>query len=237
MRQAATLFAGIAVIASAPALSAHDGESGQQAAFVPPSGPVKLTRVLRRDLSDGKAIILTRSYRLDFARRGQGYHVSAVATEVGIDAPPALAALAKIELEREDTAFSLDLDGSGFIVTEQAADSTATRVRLAARGEALIASAISNANQRAQALSMFSQLSQSTGGTGLPRDFFNPQAPEQREQRVLSLPDGSHGRIEILLRADRPDTGTLPHRFSREVTTTLGASRQTSREDYTLTPE
>jgi hypothetical protein len=236
VKRAACLLAGIAAMSSAAALAAHDGASGQQTAFEPPAGPVKLTRVLRRDLSDGKAIILTRSYRLEFTRRDQGYLVSAVATEVGIDAPPALAALARIELEREDAAFSLELDESGLIVAEQASDSTTTRAMLAARGEALIASAISNASQRTQALAMFSQLAQATGGTSLPRDFFNPQSPESREQRALSLPDGSQGQIEILLRAERSTTGALPQRVSREVITTLGTSRQTSREDYVLAP-
>lgn len=201
-----------------------------------PSGPIKLTRVLRRDLSDGKAIILTRSYRLDFTRRGQGYHVSAVATEVGIDAPPALATLARIELEREDAAFTLELDGSGFIVAEQASDRTANRAKLAARGEALIASTMSNNDQRAQALAMFSQLAQATGDTSLPRDFFNPQSPEYREQRALSLPDGSQGQIEILLRAERSTSSLLLQRVSREVITILGTSRQTSRENYFLVP-
>lgn len=238
MRRGIVLLGAMAAAASVPGLAASDSGALQQpTAFVAPSGPVTLTRVLRRDLSDGKAVVLTRSYRLDFVRHDGGYHVSAVAIEASVEAPPALSALAAIELERQDTAFALDLDAEGLIVDAQAADTLASRARLAARGEALIAAAVTPDRDRAQALGMFGQLLQSMGGSALPRDFFNPRSPNQREQRALALPDGSQGQIEIELQVERQAAGRLPHRYSRQVVTTLGGSRQTSREDFVLSPQ
>lgn len=209
---------------------------GEPAAFAPPAGPVTLKRVLSRELRDGKAIVVTRRFRLVVVPEGGGYSVVATPLDVRVDAPPMLAPLARIERERGDAAFELRLDARGLIVDSRAGDHQAARARLAAQGEAVLAAAISAPAERGAAQGILGQLLGAMGTTALPADFFNPRAGEQREHRQLALPDGSTGEIDIVLAAELPAGGGLPRRYSREVVTTLAGTRHTSREDYSLEP-
>ena len=87
-------------------------------AFAPPEGePMLLTRTLRRELSDGKAIVATRRYRVSFARSDSGWTVDGLLIASEIEAPPSLAALASIEQQRPDDAlFPIRLDAGGVIL-------------------------------------------------------------------------------------------------------------------------
>ncbi len=86
--------------------------------FAAPKNTMILKRVVRRTLSDGKEIIVTRSYDLHFTAINGGYRIDGQLHDVNIEAPPLLAALASLERNRRDDAiFPIFINTSGEITS------------------------------------------------------------------------------------------------------------------------
>lgn len=237
MNARSLLLAGIAAVLPVMAAQASGTPAPPlaQVAFVPPARPCTLTRTLTRSLHDGKQIVATRRYALQFDKVPGGYRVTATLLDRRVDAPPQLAALAAIERQRsDDEAFSLLLDAQGLIVQTVAADSAGIRPQLNQAARNAIGGSILAPPAQRQAEGMLGQLLDAMGTSALPADLFNPVAPDRRESRQIALPGGGQGEVDIHLVADRSEAGTLPRRYERTVVTTLEGSQRTTREDYAI---
>lgn len=233
---AALLFGTMSAITPASAQS----PTGTNAVFDPPEGaPMLLTRTLRRELSDGKAIVATRRYRLSFIRSSDGWTIDGTLVASEIDAPPALAALATIERQRPDEGlFPMRLDERGLIKPR---DRTAppdnpswrTAIDLATKR---VSTQIAPADDAARGL-LAQQMQTVAGAATLslwPTTLFLPDTDASREERRFALPEGGEGLIVTesqRLPADGVDT---MGQAERTVVTEVAGSRRVTREQWSL---
>ena len=213
-------------------------------AFRPPAGPMLLSRTLRRDLADGKAVITTRRYRVSFTPNASGWRVDGELVGCEVDAPPALAMLAEIERKRRDEGlFPLTLDRNGLIVpasppadspgqgrdsVEQAIGATLAQLK-ANPPAAAVGAPIAGFLQQLQVLAAQAAL------TRWPVTLFLPGS-ESRDERRFTLPDGSEGTVTAeVSNAPAPGLATMG-RATRRVVTRIGEDSRTSREEWSLEP-
>ena len=213
--------------------------------FAPPEGePMLLTRTLRRELFDGKAIVATRRYRVHFTRTPDGWTIEGSLVASEIDAPPALAGLAAIERQRPDDAlFPIRLDAAGVIQPRDGTaspDGPAWRAALdhaIALASARPASAIDGA-----ALDLLIQQMQAVVGAATlsrwPTTLFLPEPGTSREERRFALPGTGEGAGEgaILAELERmPAEGTDTMGWAeRRVVTEVAGTRRVTREQWSL---
>ena len=208
------------------------------AARAVPQGEFRLERVLRRDLFDGKAIIVNRGWliRFDAAARG-GVEVTGEQVTSVVEAPPALAALARLEEQRAASLLPLRLSASGTIVDlpgDRALDPLPDTVIEAAAdyvaGHSSAPAVDLNVRQ------FVTQLSQRQMGwlSHLPPDLLFPAPRDRTATRELALEDGGQGRVELheIVQAD-PASGLLES-FVREAITTIGESSRRAAETWRL---
>lgn len=214
--------------------------------FAPPENePMLLTRTLRRELSDGKAIVATRRYRVSFTRDSRGWMLDGELVASEIDCPPALAALAAIERQRPDDAlFPIRLDPAGVILPRDGAplspDGPSWR--------AALDKAIALATHRFEpggdgtALKLLVQQLQAVAGAATlshwPNTLFLPEPAATREERKFQLPDAEVGTEEgsIVAQLERlPAEGVATMgRAERMVVTEVAGTRRTTREQLSL---
>ena len=236
------LLAGVAGLATTSAAAAHASTPPSAPAspvrFMPPSGPVMVSRTLIRALPDGKEVRTVRRYRVWFSPDGEGFRIDGELAEVKVEVPPILEGLAAIERSRTDPGlFPVRLDGAGHIQPDLATTDDGARVRAAALGQVMLNQATLAPPTRAQASAMLQQVSIAAAGqTAWPADLFNPAEAERRERRALALPGGQQGSVEIAITASGRSPGRLPGRVERLVVTELDGTRRTSREVWTFAP-
>ncbi|PKB13982.1 hypothetical protein B0I00_2610 [Novosphingobium kunmingense] len=229
------LLAGIAALApvglaAVPAATAREAEARR---FDPP-GKATITRTLYRFLSDGNAIVVTRRYDVTFVPVAEGFRLDGTLREALVDAPPELDALAEIERTRPDHAFPIMLDASGQILSQTKGPAVPRERHIAAAGAVADKAGLPEVRKR----EMLAQLATLTAAAGLgtmPADLFIARAGERRERRVLPLPDGSEGEIELAIKVDAALQGSLPERIEKTVTTRLAGSTRVSKEVWSLT--
>tara|TARA_B100000678_G_C18205304_1_gene501120 strand:+ start:1113 stop:1820 length:708 start_codon:yes stop_codon:yes gene_type:complete len=203
------------------------------------TGDFVLERVLRRGLSKGLAIEVTRRWAITLAPSPEGgLRVTGTQIDAHVDAPPALQAIARMEEEREEHGFlPLLLDQEGLILPENGSDS------LAPLPEEAISAALAYARSRTQGLEaagvsrqFFADLSEHSQNwlTMLPRDLFFPAPRDRSMSREIALPDGIEGvvRMRETATAD-PATGLLLA-LDREATTTTAEFSRSGSETWTL---
>ncbi|MDE2561962.1 MAG: hypothetical protein KGL48_06890 [Sphingomonadales bacterium] len=237
MRRSLSLAAMVLATASATALAPCARASDAAAAFAPPSGPMRLTRMVIRPLGDGEAIVATRSYRVAFVAMpgGGGWRIDGVLVETTIDAPPRLAALAGIERKRRDDAmFPMRLATDGTI--KEAAD-------LGPRDRAAIDAAVEAARRQLKTpapgdLAFLAQIRAAAAGSATarwPEALFLPGPLSQRTERTFALPGGGEGTV--LIAFTRSGCCGTMQRAERKVTTRMGGMDQDAIERWTLEPE
>ena len=197
-----------------------------------PAGPFRLERTLLRELDGGTAIVVTRRWRIGFARGAGGIIVGGAQIFADVDAPEALAALAAIERARSATNFfPLKLDAAGLIRTATGgAGSTATLDRALATGRALVDAMAIAAAERQDARLFMAQLANLGAGavSRLPRDLFFPRPGRETTTREIVLPGGATGSIAVTASATTaPDSGLLETSERRIVTRLEGEERST----------
>lgn len=198
-----------------------------------PDSPITLTRELERSLGGGAAVTVARTWECRFNPMSGGATIDARQIEVSVEAPPALAALAKIERSREVTClFPMELDMSGAIVGWADGDTDLQRaVEEAARAidlKALEQSAETDAKRYVaeigkKAAALVSQV---------PRDLFFPQTGERSELRTLDLPGGGKGSYEVTISATARASDGLLDKSERRIVTRVGGSERVSRETW-----
>jgi hypothetical protein len=224
---------GLGILAAA--VAATPPVPAEAPAFIPPGGPVTLTRTVRRSLPDGKEVIATRSYEVRVERDGGGYRVEGRLLSAEVDAPPSLEALAAIERKRsDDGVFPFRLDAQGLIVSPAAPGNGASLVAAGSVARRAIAKGPLAPAQRREAETVVSQIvAKGAGGSGAqwPADLFRPALGRRTTVSAIALPGGPAGTVTTAIEATR-EAGT--ERIERTVVTESGGSRRTTREIYTL---
>ena len=227
-------LAGIAALL--PFFATHRALLAQSLA---PFGPMRFTRRLRRDLPDGQAIDVVRSFHIRFTRTDAGFLVEGDQIGAQVDAPPALAPLARIEQDRiETTLFPMYLDASGLIVAGPTGQIPADMGE--AFGEALGMIAQSGLSSRAQVSArefvLGLQLVANRIASLAPPQLFTGLREAWTDERDLPLPDGQRGTVSVrFTHTAHPASGLLDHAERRVITRIGGAERHTL-EEWSLSP-
>jgi hypothetical protein len=234
------VMARIGLLAVLPSLlSTAPAHAEGNPAFRPPTGPMLFTRRLLRELPGGAAIIVTRSFRIQFLPLADGYLVEGSQASAQVSAPATLAAFARLEEQRQETGmFPLRLDASGRIV---AGPGEAGRTDFTAVVEEtfswLARQPLARA-ERMQAQEFVMGLNSVAARitTSMPLDLFTGStSPVERTQR-LTMPDGNPGRISVSYGANPQAGGGILVSAERIVTTDAGGSALRSIEHWTLEP-
>lgn len=203
-----------------------------------PSGEFLLTRRLSRSLRDANTIVVTRSWRITFARQSRGITISGEQACVSVEAPPRLKALARIEEERStSTMFPILLAPDGIIVaagqntSQKSVDSALTTARnlLAENGFAK--------GSPAQQGIFLVQLQKASAALldEMPGDLFYPSTTPVNDIREVALPDGTAGEFELRWQASAQEGSPLLKKARREIITRIGESERTTIEEWSLT--
>jgi hypothetical protein len=226
-----------AAIAAAMPVAAAQAAPGAPApgAFIAPSGPLQLTRVLRRPLPDGTEIVSTRRYAITITPDGTGYRVDGRLLEARVDAPAALSALAAIERGRPDSGqFPFALDARGLIASgARPEDAGASRLAGAAAQVAVTSSSLADSD-RSQAEALINQLlsRRTAPGAQWPSDLFHPAPGLHSQTSRFALPDGQSGSVTTTVDArQREGEATI----ERTVITETGGNQRVTRETYSVT--
>lgn len=206
--------------------------------FAPPETPLVLTRTVWKTLGDGKQIVVSRRYAVQFSRQETGFRLDGRLLDTAVEAPEQLAAMAAIERNQADQGpFPLRLDRAGLIrSTSSAAVDMQSRDASAAEGQAILSRTRLTSAEKGEAAAFLRQMAAIGANAAWPVDMFNPESIEQHQSRVIALPDGSEGQVEVALRVDGYHASGLPKAVERTVTTVLSGTSRVSREMWTLAP-
>lgn len=231
-RLLAGLFAAGGTLALTPPLRAMAG-----AALALPEEPMRLARVLVRDLGNGAAITVRREWEVRFARQARGIVIAGSQTSASVDAPPNLAELARIEQQRDTAAmFPIMLSEAGLVAASGSAPADLGAALRAA--EKMIATRPQSEARRDNLRRYLAEVHRAGSGQfdTLPPDLFAPAGPPQRRVETVSLPGGLNGTFELLWEATAaPASGWLSS-GERQIITRIEELERRSREVWTLGP-
>lgn len=244
--QSAVLIATVTSVSAVTAQTAASSDAPTRI-FAPPEGvPMVLSRTVRRELSDGKAIVATRRYRVTFHRTADGWTIEGALVGSEIEAPQRLAMLADIERQRPDPGlFPIRLDAAGLIVPRGPAAGPAAgpadAMPPAAIDEAirLITAhfpSAADAKTRETAIEQVRMLASQGTMSLWPRTLFLPQAGTVREERSLAVGDGIDGAIVTEFEQSPAERHAMMARAERRIETRIGDTRRIARETWTLAP-
>lgn len=213
------------------------GARGAGRRVAAPAGSFTLERVLTRELAGGAAIVVTRRWRIAFARAKLGLTVNGEQVFADVAAPSALASLATLERSRSASGiFPLALDEAGQIRGDARSLERATLMRALDTGRALVQAMPIAVADKQDARGFITQLAAlgAEAVSQLPRDLFFPHTGKDTVNRELALPDGGTGSIAVTATVSAaPDTGLL--RVSeRRIVTRIDSSEREATERWTL---
>lgn len=229
------LLAGAAIFlpALAPLSLAGAVAPEHEARFAPPTEGLILTRTVIRELSDGKQIKVTRRYAVQFAADDRGYRLDGKLVGVSVDAPPILNNMAEIERRRNDPSiFPVYIDSTGGVLVDSGAGQGDRLARDQMADEArgvLTGSGMPEQNLQFGS-HLISQVSQSAPGSPWPIDLFRVRPGEHHQARVVTLPGGGEGRVEVVTKVDLLLPCGLPRTIERTIVTLLSGSKRVSHE-------
>jgi len=209
------------------------------APFSPPSVPLVLSRTVIRELSDGKQIVVKRSFRVQFVASGDGFVLTGAPIGVTVDVPPVLAGMAELERRRSEPGpFPLVIDSRGSIHAANVLETTDKHAREAARqaGSALLQGAAMPEQAKRDSIQALGTMAGDMRGSPWPVDLFNATDAERHQHRTVALADGSQGEVDVLVRVEKRLPCGMPAQFERIITTDLGGTRRVSREVWNLEP-
>ena len=241
MKRIQVLLTGIAALTPALALEAPAwGEDTGPSTFQPPASDLILTRTVWRSLNDGQEIVARRRYAIRFVPNKDGYHLYGELIEATVDAPPLLASLAELERRRPDNGmFPIAIDRQGRILSsKQKPAPSAANQQAGIAAQALVGQTGLDPQEKRQIQEQIPRILAAAGmaGSNVPPELFDPTAGPHREQRVLALPGGGEGRVDVQVNVQRLTRQSLPRSVERTVTTELEGSRRVSREVWTFAP-
>lgn len=208
-----------------------------QTRFVPPTEQLVLTRTVIRQLSGGKQIVVKRRFVIQFVPDGSGYVLNGSQLDVTVDVPPILSSLAEIERQRVETGlFPAWLDASGSISQKPAVSPTGNQAVSAMRGAAqtMLAGSDLPADRKQESALYLGQLSAQPAGSPWPADLFRAAPGERHQHRLITLPGGEQGEVDVVVRVAALLPCGLPATFERQITTVLGGTSRVSHEVWTI---
>lgn len=239
MRLSLVFLAGMTALAPLALASMETQALAQsRASFAPPSGPMVLSRTVIRELSDGKQIVVKRSFRVQFVASGNGYLLTGAPLGVTVDVPPVLEGLADLERKRSEPGpFPLMVDSRGVINTESA-ESPDRKARESARrmGSSLLQAAALPEQTKRETIQLLGNMASDPRSSPWPIDLFNAKDAERHMHRSVALADGSQGEVDVVLRVEKWLPCGMPALFERVITTDLSGTRRVSREVWSLEP-
>ena len=203
-----------------------------------PLRPMRLVRRIERHLRGGAIIEVTRDWQISFSRQAGGIAITGEQIAAKVNAPEALAALARIEETRStDEMFPILLSSDGSIMTTGDYTQRSDLVAAVQEAEAAISKRAVSAPAKGQLRHYLAQLQRSGGALldRMPRDLFFPVNPPSRAVRPVSLPDGLMGEFEVTYTAHTAPGHDWLESAVREVVTRIGDSERRSTEVWSLT--
>lgn len=229
----------MAVTAVAPALASRQAHATTVGTLIdPPAGAMTFRRSVIRQLAGGARISVVRDFSIRFVRFADGFHVEGHQTGVDVRAPENLAAFARLERERVETAtFPITLDPFGQIVSEDPSTARADQI-----GQAFNEAMERLGRQRLEQaerseLGQFVAALHQAGGmltVTMPTDLFSPVETERAENRTLPLPGGDFGTVTSRFDAETDWQTGLMRRALREVLTEVAGDRRQTFEHWQL---
>ncbi len=240
MKTSLALLAGFAALAPLTGVQIGSAANAEAATpFSPPSGPLVLSRTVIRELSDGKQIVVERSFRVQFVASGNGFVLTGAPIGVKVDVPPVLAGMGELERQRSEPGpFPLMIDSRGSIHAANITQAPDQRARAAAQhvGGRLLKSAAVSEQTKRESVQALAVMAGDTRGSPWPVDLFNATEAERHQHRTLALSDGSQGEVDVLVRVEKWLPCGMPALFERIITTDLSGTRRVSREVWSITP-
>lgn len=210
------------------ATSAPDG-------FDPPRARLILVRTLHSPLADGREVVSRRTYEVTITPDGSGWRVDGRQVAASVDAPPALRMLAELERNRGDSAqFPIRLDSRGMILPARGAAGLPPTPDLVRPAAAYPFASRAEPGLQAMAQGIIERFQQKQVITAWPADLFRPAPGQRSDTSSVALPDGSMGRVTVIGDSRIGGAAGLLSTTERVVTTELGSSRRTLREEWTL---
>jgi len=209
------------------------------AGFSPPSGPLVLSRTVIRELSDGKQIVVKRSFRVQFVASDGGYVLTGAPIGVSVEVPPVLERLGDFERQRSEPGpFPLNIDSRGLIRPAASAEMPDRQARDNARriGSGLVEAASVSDQTKRDTIQVLGSMAGDPRVSLWPVDLFSAKDAERHQHRTVALADGSQGEIDVILRVEKWLPCGMPALFERIVTTELAGTRRVSREVWSLEP-
>lgn len=209
------------------------------ARFAPPHVPMLFKSRIWHDLGNDVALITQRTFEVRFTPVSEGYRLEGTQVASEIDAPEELAPLAEIWRRTPLTTlfpFSVDIDG--FVIPNSGPNpapvpdlSESIDVALdMLRKDGTSETAINDA----QSFFQWLQKAANEIGSDVPRDLMVPPAELQKASKVVELPGGTSGTIEIsFLGTTWPDFGLLRD-AERHIVTRVEGTSQRSRDNWAL---
>ena len=240
MKTSFALLAGFSALAPLTGVKIGSVANAETAgAFSPPSGPPVLSRTVIRGLSDGKQIVVERSFRVQFAASGNGFVLTGAPIGVKVDVRPVLARMGELERQRSEPGpFPLMIDSRGSIHAANITEAPDQSARGAAQqvGSGLLKSAAVSEQTKREPVQALVVMAGDTRGSPWPVDLFNATDAERHQHRTVALADGSQGEDDVLVRIEKWLPCGMPALFERIIATDLSVTRRVSREVWSLAP-
>lgn len=209
------------------------------ARLAPPHAPMLFTDHVRRQLVGDASLTTQRNFEVRFIPLADGYLIDGTQVSSSIDAPPGLEPLAEIWRKTPlTTLFPFQIDLEGFVIpntgpTSGAAPDLSEAIDV---GLDLLRKSGSSETEIDDAHSFFLWLQQAANeiGSDIPRDLLVPPAEVQQASKVVELPGGTSGMIEIsFLGTLTPETG-LMRQAKREIVTRVEGTSLSTLDNWSL---
>ena len=239
MKSSLVFLAGMTALAPLALASMETQALAQsRAGFAPPSAPMVLSRTVIRELSDGKQIVVKRSFIVQFVVSGNGYMLTGAPLGVTVDVPPVLEGLAELERKRNEPGpFPLKVDSRGVIDVESDGSSDQQARENARRmGSSMLQAAALPEQTKRETIEILGNMARDPRSSPWPVDLFSAKDAERHMHRSVTLADGSLGEVDVVLRVEKWLPCGMPALFERVITTDLSGTRHVSREVWSLEP-
>ena len=205
--------------------------------IAPPAGPMLYSRTLVRSLAGGATLSVSRDFEIRFLPKVAGFRVEGWQVAASVEAPEAVAALARMEEQRiEDGVFPLELDGLGRIVSTDKESDAAVFDRAAALASRQIEAQDLPMDERAVLSNFIESVHQAASSvtSELPTTLFAPAEGRIAESRAIALPGGGAGEMASVFEAHVDPATGLMRSASRQVVTMLDGTSRTTTENWAL---
>ena len=204
-----------------------------------PRGPMILSRQIVRMLSDGKRVVVSRSWEITFLPRGEGAMVMGRQISAKVDAPSGLEPIVQIEEQRStDGMFPILLSPAGRVIASGRLNNEQDIAKAVSIAQDIVEHSSRTEDEKAALLRHLPTLQ--AAGTAqpeaLPPDLFFPEAGDSSETRKVALPNGQTGEIELLRSSRLADGERWLKRIEQKIITRVQGSSRESLDIWSLQP-